>query len=216
MIRGTVITITLALVMAFPSINYGAPSLELKRQALSEKYPPDIYVLGIGESRSTGSDIRDYRVAEVMARREIAQQVRVAITSVTLDFACEGAVAKAYRDKGECRDDFLSIIQASTAEFLSGSRIVDKGRDGEYVYVIVAMPRRDMAAKAEEARDSAINKARQSLKKAGEGNGDAPDKAREALMRAKAYDRQARAMDGIRDNAEDLFRELEAELEKLK
>lgn len=204
-------------VMALPAINYCASLFELKLEEMSASYPPEKYILGMGEARSTGSDIRDYRVAEVMARRDIAQQVRVAVTAVKLDFACGGHVPpKPSGNKDECRDEFMSIIQASTSEFLGGSLVVDKGRDSGHVYVIIAMPRRDMAARAREARAGAINEARESLKRAGKGKNGDSEEAREALLRARAYDRQARAIDETRDNAEDLFRELEAELEKLK
>jgi len=189
---------------------------ELSRKKFEVEYPTSQYYLGIGESRSTGSDIRDYRVAEVLARRDIAQQVRVEITSVDLDFACGGPVGKAYGDnKGACRDDFVSIIQSATSEFLAGSRVVDKGADGDHVYVVVAMPRSDMAGEAREARDEAIEEARESVKEAKTGEKDAPAEAREALLKAKAYDRQARAIEEVKENAEELFRELEAELDKM-
>jgi len=188
---------------------------ELSRKEFEVDYPLSKYYLGLGESRSTGSDIRDYRVAEVLARRDIAQQVRVEITSVDLDFACGGPVSKAYSDKGACRDDFVSIIQSATSEFLAGSRVVDKGVSGDHVYVVVAMPRSDMAGEARDARDKAMQEARESVKKAKTGEKDAPAEAREALLKAKAYDKQSRAIEEVRENAEELFRELEAELEKM-
>jgi len=207
---------TAALVLCVPALLCGAPSLEQKRQALSGDYPPETYILGVGESRSTGSDIRDFRVAEIMARRDIAQQVRIAISSIELDFACGRNATEGGVDKVDCRDDFISIIQASTSEFLSGSRIIEKGTDGDHVYVIVAMTRMELAAKASEARADAIKDARASMEMAHKGKADAPEEAREAILRAKAYDSQARAMGEIRKDAQDLFMELEAELEKLK
>jgi hypothetical protein len=205
-----------AIALFVPALICSASSLETLRKGLSNEYPTEKYLLGIGESRRTGSDIRDYRIAEVIARRDIAQQVRVEIESVDLDFACGGSIGKAYGDEVACRDEYLSIIQASTNEFLAGSRVVDRGKDDDSVYVIVAMPRSDIAARAREARSAAINEARESMKKAATGQQDAPEEAREALLRARAYDRQAGAMEDIRDSAEELFRELEAELERLK
>ncbi|MFC1549436.1 LPP20 family lipoprotein [Nitrospirota bacterium] len=211
-----VLVIFAAIALFVPALVCGASTLESLRKGLSHEYPPDRYLLGVGESRRTGSDIRDFRVAEVLARRDIAQQVRVEVNAVDLDFQCGGSVGKAYGDREQCRDEYISIIQASTNEFLSGSRVVERSKDDENVYVIVAIPRSDMAAKAREARSDAIKETRESMKKAATGQKDAPDEAREALLRARAYDRQARAMEDIRENADELFSELEAELERLK
>ena len=210
------IVIFVVIALLVPTLNYGALSFENLRKGMSIEYPPEKYLLGIGESRRTGNDILDYRVAEVMARRDIAQQVRVEIKSVDLDFACGGPVGKAYGDREQCKDDYLSIIQSSTNEFLAGSRVVDRGKDDDSIYVIVAMPRSDIAAKAKKARSVAMQDARESLKKAATGQEDAPGEARESLLRARAFDSQAMAMEGIKQNADELFRELEAELERLK
>jgi len=204
------------IMLIVPALTYGATSLEGLRGELSDEYPHDKYLLGIGESRRTGSDIRDFRVAEVMARRDIAQQVRVEIKSVDLDFACGGPVGKAYGGMEQCKEEYLSIVQSSINEFLAGSRVVKKDKDDDNVYVIVAMPRSDMASRAREARRVAMEEGRESIKKAAAGQENARQEARGAILRAKAYDRQARAFEDIRENADELFRELEAELERLK
>lgn len=185
------------------------------QQKYESQYPASKYYVGVGEIRSTGSRLKDYRVAEVMARRDIAQQIKVNVTSVELDFACGGPVGDAYPDKGECRDEYISIIQSSTNEFLSGSRIVDKGVDGDHVFVVVVMPRADMADRARESRDEAISEVRESVDKAKAGDKSAQDDARDALLRAKALDLQARSIADVRESSVDLFKELDSELGKL-
>ena len=206
------LAILVACLALFPS---SAASGDDLRGRYESKFPPQMYIVGIGEARRTGNDITDYRIAEVVARRDVAQQVRVEVTSVDVDYACSGAVGVAYGGRDECRDEFISIIQTATHEFLAGSRIVDRGSSSDSVYVVVVMPRTEMAEKAMEARDKAIEDAREGVKEAGKGRKDAQAEARESLLKAKAYDKQARSMGDIRDSADELFRELDAELGKM-
>lgn len=201
-----------ALVALLPS---AASADVFLQQQYESQYPSSQFYVGFGEIKSTGSKIKDYRVAEVLARRDIAQQIKVNVSSVELDFACSGPVADGFADVKECKDCFISIIQSSTNEFLSGSRIVDKGVDGDQVFVVVVMPRSDVAERAREARDEAISEARESVDKAKSGNKGAVDDAREALLKAKAHDSQARSIEDVRESAGDLFKELESELGKL-
>ena len=109
----------------------------------------------------------------------------------------------------------LSVIHSSASEFIVGSRMVDRGRDGDTIFLVVVMPKNELAAKALEARDSAITEVKENIRKAGSGNGEAVQDAREALLRAKAHDRQARSFDDIKESSDDLFKYLDAELDRL-
>lgn len=74
------------------------------------KYPKAAFIMGIGESRKTDSPMKDKRVAQVMARLDIAKQIRVHISEKTIDVMCEGSRADLFRDREECRSEFRMVI----------------------------------------------------------------------------------------------------------
>jgi hypothetical protein len=184
-----------------------APAEALAAQYAAE-YPADLYLVGEGEVEKTSSALRDRRVAEIMARRELAAQIRIRVSEQTVDILCEGA------DTG-CRSSVTSVIETSVDEMLIGSRVVDSGeRDGR-VYALAVMPRADAAAQVSERLDLALEELDRSLGLARGGDTGALAEAEDAYRRARIYDKQAEVIQGVRTRSDEVFRDLEEELRRL-
>lgn len=184
-----------------------APAEALAAQYAAE-YPADLYLVGVGEVEKTASALRDRRVAEIMARRELAAQIRFRVSEETVDILCEG-------EGTACRSSVTSVIETSVDEMLMGSRVVDSGeRDGR-VYAVAVMPRADAAAQVSERLDRALEELDQSLGLARAGDTDALARAEDAYRRARIYDKQAEVIEGVRTRSDEVFRGLEEELRRL-
>lgn len=109
------------------AIPHAMPSDSIFDNVYNE-YPEENYIVGIGEVIKTGNTLKDERVAEIMARTEIARQIRVKMEEETLDVACENMTGRISDNAGECRNEFLMIIKQSVNEVLVGSKIVEKGK----------------------------------------------------------------------------------------
>lgn len=178
-------------------------------------YSRSDYIVGIGETPKTGSSLRDNRVAEVMARRELAAQVRVEVSEVAIDIMCSGGSDQVTGQGDACRDEFSSILETRVSEFIQGSRIVEHGEYEGRVYAVAVMPRKDTAGKLkQEARESA-ERTKQYIKEAKSGDASATERAREEYKRARALNAQGDAFERARGSANELFVELEKELENL-
>lgn len=180
----------------------------------ASEYSPVIYYVGIGEVKLKGSEYAAYRVAEVHARKDIAQQIKVRVDSDSVDYACSGSASKAY-SSSDCKDEFISIIKVSTDEYLSGSRVADKGKDGEYVYVVVIMLREGVARSVREQMTDSVKRATEMLEKAKAGDKAQADGARKELLKARVYKVHLESIEGVKQNSDKAFKELEQELEKL-
>lgn len=173
-------------------------------------YPGDEYIVGIGEAQASGNKYADRRITEVLARRDIASQIRVRTTEVSVDLMCGGQGA------GDCKDTVVSIIETSVDEFLRGSRVVDSGvRDGS-AFAIVVMPKEGAVRTLGTRIEGAVGVVKDDLAAARSGDMDALERAQSNLVRARTYEIERQILEGVRTNASSAMNELQKELDKLK
>ncbi len=180
------------------------------------EYPKEDYLVGIGEISKTSNIFKDKRVAEVMARVEIARQIKVRVKEETLDVACEGTAGKIFANSMECKNEFVMIIEQSVDEILVGSRIVDHGENEGTVYAVAVLQRGKTSEALNRNMQDSIDKTRDSLEEAKKGNKESIKKAQEAYMKAVTYDKEKELIEGVKSNASEVFDELEKELLKLR
>lgn len=160
------------------------------------RYPKVAYIMGVGESRKTDNPMKDKRVAQVMARLDIAKQIRVHISEKTIDVMCEGSRAVLFRNGEECRSEFRMVIEESVNLFLEGSRIVSEGERGEMIYAIAVLDRGEAGDRLEERSREAVVQAKEEYKK------------------AVAYEKEKEVIAGVRSKADAMFADVEQELLK--
>ncbi len=177
------------------------------------EYPKEGYIVGIGIKNKT--DKTDRRVAEVLARLEIARQIKVRVKEATLDIACEGTIGKIYNNALECRNEFIMIIEQSVDEVLVGSRIVIHGEKDGIVYAVAVLKRKTAIEALDEKTREALDKTQDSIKKARHGDKDSLKKAEEEYMKAVTYDKEREIIEGVKSRASEVFEELEKEIVKL-
>lgn len=178
------------------------------------RYPKAAYIMGVGESRKTDSPMKDKRVAQVMARLDIAKQIRVHISEKTIDIMCEGSRAVLFRNGEECRSEFRMVIEESVDLFLEGSRIVSEGERGEMVYAVAVLDRSEAGDRMEERSREAVVQAKDNLEKAKGGDKDAMKQAKEEYKKAVAYEKEKEAIAGVQTKANAAFADVEKELLK--
>ena len=174
------------------------------------QYPQDVYMIGIGEAPNTGSKYAVKRIAEVLARRDMASQINVRTTEVTVDLMCSGPESSA------CKDEVVSIIETTVDEFLRGSRVVDTGVNGDTFFVVVVMPREGMLRTLDARIDGAVSGAQDNLAEARGGDKEALQRARKQYMMARTYEIERQILEGVKTNASKSLIELEKELDKLR
>ncbi len=205
----------ITLIMIFlPVVSYAA-SATLYETAYLE-YPQSIYIVGIAEVPKTDNPYNDKRVAEVMARLDIAKQIKVRIKSESIDRQCEGTSYKIFGDQGECRSEFSAIVEETVDEFLAGSRIVKHGEREDLVYAIAVLKRKGTAENLNEKAGYAVDKAKEELKKAEKGDKDSLKKAEEAYKKAVVLDNEKEIIEGVKSNAAKAFDNLGKEIVHLK
>ena len=112
---------------------------------LKRDYPPDSYITGIAEVESSGDVHNDKTRAEILARLEIAKQIRVRIQEESIDIMCEGEGKTAFAGTEECRNQLTTVIETTVDELLKDSQIVESGADknnGVY-YAVAVLPIKD-------------------------------------------------------------------------
>ncbi len=179
------------------------------------KYPKDRNIVGIGEVSKTGNLLKDKRVAEVMARLEIAKQIKVRLREETLDIACEGVTGKVFGGGLECRNEFVMVIEETVDEVLVGSSVVENGERDGIVFAVAVLPRDRAAGGLEKNVQDSIDKTRDNLQKAREGDARSLERAKEEYARALTYDKEKEIIEGTRSRASRTFEDLEMELMKL-
>ena len=185
---------------------------DLLKQFTAE-YPSSLYLLGVAEVKQKGSDFVAYRVAEIHAKRDIAHQIRERVESSSVDYACSNATSKSFSES-ECRDEYISIIQVTSDEYLSGTRVVDKGKREGNVYVVVVMPKVEMADQLREKMNASIDETRALARTAKEsGDSQQADEARRAMVKAKAMKGQLETFEKIDKNASDAFDMLDSQID---
>lgn len=189
------------------------------QDAIMQAYPSEIYMIGTAEVRSSGDIYKDKRKTEIMARLEIAKQIRVSVKSNALDVMCEGQGKILFGGVTDCRNQLVEVIETSVDEVLQGSRIVEHGEDksrGVYFSVAV-LPRKDAAIKAEEHYNEAVRNAREFLANAksiknDELKQDEVKKAKKELFKVMTFMAEQAVIEKTKMNADEVFTELEKEI----
>ncbi|MEE9523341.1 MAG: hypothetical protein V3V59_01155 [Thermodesulfovibrionales bacterium] len=179
-------------------------------------YPKSKNIIGVGEVEKSGNMLKDKRVAEVLARLEIAKQIKVKLREETLDIACEGTSGKVFSGGIECKNEFVMVIEETVDEVLVGSSIVDNGQRGSVVFAIAVLPRDKTGGGLEKNVQKSVDRARESIQKAKEGDKGSLKDAREEYVKAVTYDKEKEIIEGVRSRASAAFNDLEKELIKLK
>jgi hypothetical protein len=179
------------------------------------KYPTDRNIVGIGEIEKTGNLLKDKRVVAVMARLDIAKQIRVKLREETLDIACEGTAGMVFGGGLECRNEFVMIIEETVDEVLVGSSIVESGERGGIVYSVAVLPRRIAAEDLERNVRDSIDEVRENMRRAQEGDHMSLQRAQEGYARALTYEKEREIIEGVRSRSSRALENLEGELIKL-
>jgi hypothetical protein len=173
-------------------------------------YPESEYIVGIGEAPKSANKRIDQRIAEVLARRDIATQIRVRTTEVSVDMMCSSTAVP------NCKDEVVSIIETTADELLQGSRVVDKGvNDDNMVFVIVVMLRDGAAANLDSRIVDQLSVARQNLSKAESGDKDALAVAQKNMMKARAYEIESQILRGLDVESSKALKDLQNQLRKI-
>jgi hypothetical protein len=178
------------------------------------EYPKHSYIMGIGEVEKTENLIKDKRVAEVLARAEIARQIKVRLKEETIDIACEGTPGKVLGGH-ECKNVFLMVIEQSVDEVLVGSRIVRTGEHDGIVYAVAILPRKQTVKELDRNLKESLNKAKESIERAKKGDKSYIERAQKDYMKAFTYKKEKEAIQG-EGHSSDLLEELEREIVKLR
>ncbi len=175
-----------------------------------DRYPQAEYIIGIGEAPDTGGKYAAKRVAEVLARRDLASQINVRTIEVSVDLMCSGL------ESSGCKDEVVSIIETTVDEFLRGSWVVDSAETDGTITVVVVMPKEGVRRTLEARTDGAISGAKQNLAAARGGDKEALELARKQYMMARTYEIERQILEGVRTNASKSLMELEKELDKFR
>ena len=90
-------------------ICYNNPAWADSYTDIENKYPSDTYIVGIAEAESSGNIYNDKTRVEILARLEIAKQIRVRIKEESLDIMCEGEGKAIFGGVSECRNQIIEI-----------------------------------------------------------------------------------------------------------
>jgi hypothetical protein len=179
---------------------------------IKAEFPASAYIVGIGEAKKSSDDLKDRRTAEVLARLEIAKQIKVQIKSQTIDVMCEGKAGALFPDGQTCRNEFLQIVEESVDLFLEGTRIVRHGERGGMVFAVAVLDRAPAARTAEDKSREAAGQAKASLDKAKAGDGEALKQAKEDYKKALTFEKEREIISGVKTQAKSAFEDLEKEL----
>lgn len=188
---------------------------------LSE-YPRSHYIVGVGEVQASGNNLKDQRTAEVLARVEIAKQLRVRVREESVDIMCEGKTSLLFKSASECQTLLSSAIEVTVDEVLEGSRIVE-ARMGETrgtFYAVAVLPRKDAASKAEHNLRESIERTKELLNQAKVSTSPETKKghierAKEELIKGMAYDGGRSVLEDTQARAKELLEQLAEEIKQL-
>lgn len=195
-----------------------AETFDALRTRIKQSHPPELFIVGIADVETSGSAYKDKRRVEILARLEIAKQIKVKIDSESIDVMCGGAPEKDRRDRSECHNSFTQVVTETVEETLKGSNIIEQGSlgDGLRYYAVAALSKSEALSRAGEGLKGSVEKAKEYIDKANasEGN-DAKEnagKARQEIIKGKVYDLEMSAVDETRKRAGEIFIELDKEL----
>lgn len=197
-----------------------AETFDAVRNRIKQSHPPELFIIGIADVESSGSVYKDKRRVEILARLEIAKQIKVKIASESVDVMCGGPEAseKERHDRSECRNSFAQIVTETVEETLKGSNIIEQGSLGEggRYYAVAALSKNEALSRAGEGLKGSVEKAKEYINKAKASDGndakENADKARQEIIKGKVYDLEMSAVDETRKRAGEVFIELDKEL----
>jgi hypothetical protein len=207
--------ITVPLIMLVCLLTAAYVSADPLYDAAYEKYPQSEYLIGVGVVEKTGNGYRDRRVAEVLARVEIARQIRVRVQEATVDVACEGPAGRIFGTSLECRNKFIMIIEQSVDEVLRGSKILNHGEEGETVYAVAVLQKGKTGGELDENIQRSVALIKENIERARAGDGTSLKKAQEEYAKVIAYIKEKEIIEGVRNDASELFEEMEKEIMSL-
>lgn len=185
-------------------------ALALEFTDMKNQYPESEFIIGIGEVKGSSNNPADKRMAEIMARLEIAKQIRVRIESEMVDAVCEEP-GKTRRP--DCRNEVMMVIKQTVDEVLIGSKIVKYGTEKETVYAVVVLQKSDTGGHLEKKSADAAQQSRESLKRVEAGDHAAMKAAKEQFLKARSFQKGAEAL-GMPPRSS-LLNDLEKELNQL-
>ncbi len=163
------------------------PAFAISLVDIAEKYPPAEFMVAIARVPATDNEINDRRATEVMARSDIARQIRVKMESQTTDDACKGR-------GGECRNWIGMVIKQTVNEALVDCRVAQSAREGSDWVTVAVLNKNDAAKLFLDKADQALIKAEMQLDKAKAGNTKAAEAARDGYFKAISYQNEAGAL----------------------
>ena len=168
-----------------------SPAFALELPEIKKQFPESGFIVGIGEMKASGNGPADKRMAEVLARLEIAKQIRVRVEEEMVDTACEGSGKTA---GSACRNEVVMIIKLTVDEVLAGSKIVKSGEEKGTVYAVAVIPKGDSGGLSEKKAAEMADLARENLKKAEAGDGVALKTAKQKYLMALGFLKEAETM----------------------
>ena len=120
-----------------------APPAADPYRKLRGAYPEMYNIVGIGEAKLVANRQAGRQAAEILAKADIARQIRVTVKEQILDIVREGG-------KGVTpTDEFTRIAESRAEEMLEGVKVVETGEDQarEVVYVVAVLPREEAIAR---------------------------------------------------------------------
>ncbi|MFZ3071809.1 MAG: hypothetical protein WA162_01020 [Thermodesulfobacteriota bacterium] len=195
-----------------------AETFDALRKRIKQSHPSEQFIVGIADVETSGSAYKDKRRVEILARLEIAKQIKVKIASESTDVMCGGAEVSEKDDRSECRNRFAQIVTETVEETLKGSNIIEQGSLGEggRYYAVAVLSKSEALSRAGEGLKGSVEKAKEYIDKAkaSEGNDakENADKARQEIIKGKIYDLEMSAVDETRKRAGEVFIELDKEM----
>lgn len=206
----------------FIGVSGALPALADPPTDILSQFPQNLYIVGRGEVKLSGDIFKDKRRAEILARANIAEQLRYETRGATVDIVCEGKTSKLFSGVDECRNVFSRVIEVTFDEFLVGSRIVKTGEDGATgtYYALAILPKKEALTRAANGFEESLGKVRDFLNEARVSNDQNTrrghiNKAKEEFLKGLAYDGERSALENARLRATDLFEKLADEINEL-
>jgi len=204
---------------------YGESLVAALSPEITAEYPPEEYIIGIGEMAKTGDAHKDKTLTEILARLEIARQIKVRVREKSLEFRCErgqgiqrgrSVQGALFSDEEECRNEFSMLIEETVDVFLEGSKIINHGERSGKIFAVAVLPRGQAAEGLDQGIGDSIKKTREYLQKAGKGDQDSLHKAQEEYLKAIVLEQTKEViLQGVKSRSSEAFESLEKELVNL-
>lgn len=192
-----------------------AESPTMVADGLRAKYSASQFVVGIGEAPKEGQNgVKARRSAEVLARSEVAKQIKVHVRENTIDLMCEGK-GSALLKGTDCKNMVVSVVELSVDMFLSGVRIAETAEGPDSWFAVALLEKKKAADSLAEESKEATERAIEEVAKAKAGDADAKEKAVAELRKAVILDKERAVFDQIKSDSDSIFEDLERNITAL-